>query len=525
MSEPSPVQTVVVAGDVTADWYSIAVPPVQSPQDGTPDLRPNWQQSAGTRFVVRPGGALLLADLVAAATGRPVLTHARDAAAEPNLASGCLHSHADLALFPVRRKEPKADKVYRVLRWGGFSSPPQGLPKPPPVENDDASAGIVVLNDAGNGFRDTPEAWPAAIRDPNAKPWVVLKMHAPLFQGNLWEHLVKHHGERLIVVLRPDDLRTVGVDLGRVFPRERTAIEFVRQISSRPTLAGLTGCAHLLVMFGLDGAIDCQPGALSPATLHYDPASSDDGYARGFPGWMVGCTSAFVAGVVSGLVAGDALANGISRGLHAARRLLRQGFGADPSQFAQTVASLFGADESGEARFVPVDIPADDKALADRELLAQVREQLGRAVHKQFLDNQRGKRAADAPEMQPWEQLREHLKESNRQQADDIPNKLRAIGCGFEPVPEGKEPEPFTFTDDELKAMARLEHERWNQERLSAGWRLGPSKDAEAKITPYLVPFDELSPEVQEWDLDAVRAIPDLVRRAGFNIHRLRWEL
>jgi hypothetical protein len=126
--------------------------------------------------------------------------------------------------------------------------------------------------------------------------------------------------------------------------------------------------------------------------------------------------------------------------------------------------------------------------------------------------------------MQPWDLLREDLKESNRQQADDIPNKLRAVGCGFEPPPQGKEPELFAFMVEEMNVMARLEHERWTQERLREGWRLGEKKISEAKITPYLIPFDELPPDVQKWDLDAVRAIPDLVRRAGFNIYRLRKE-
>ncbi len=73
-----------------------------------------------------------------------------------------------------------------------------------------------------------------------------------------------------------------------------------------------------------------------------------------------------------------------------------------------------------------------------------------------------------------------------------------------------------------LDKMARLEHERWNQEKLRAGWRLGPVKDNAAKITPYLVPFDELDPEVQKWDVDAVKVIPGLLKRAGFQIFRFR---
>jgi hypothetical protein len=150
------------------------------------------------------------------------------------------------------------------------------------------------------------------------------------------------------------------------------------------------------------------------------------------------------------------------------------------------------------------------------------REDLGRAAHACFLDNQRGKRPETDDSMRPWEDLREELKESNRKQADNIPNKVRAVGCGFETMPAGEQAGQFEFTEDEIKVMARLEHDRWNQERLREGWRLGPKKNNDERITPYLVPFDELDSETQKWDVEAVGAIPDLVKQAGFRIYRLK---
>jgi hypothetical protein len=153
-----------------------------------------------------------------------------------------------------------------------------------------------------------------------------------------------------------------------------------------------------------------------------------------------------------------------------------------------------------------------------------MREKVGRAIHERFLEEQKDRRPADVREVKPWHELDEDLKESNRQQADDIPNKLDAIGCVFEPLRPGEELRPFRFADDELNIMARLEHERWNKERLRAGWRLGPTRDNQARTTPYLVPFDELSPEVQKLDVEAVMSIPDILKRAGFQIYRLRRE-
>jgi hypothetical protein len=124
--------------------------------------------------------------------------------------------------------------------------------------------------------------------------------------------------------------------------------------------------------------------------------------------------------------------------------------------------------------------------------------------------------------MRLWAELREELKESNRKQADDIPNKLRAVGCGFETMPAGETAQPIRIHRDEVKVMARLEHDRWNQERLREGWRLGPKKNNDEGITPYMVPFDDLDAETQKWNVEAVRAIPDLVKRAGFRIYRLK---
>jgi hypothetical protein len=851
MPEPTAAKSIVVAGDVAVDWFSLVVPPLPSPREGAADARQNWQRREGARFVVRPGGAFLLARLVEAASGRRVLAPMLEQASMPTLDSGYLRSHADVELVAASKSQPKP-KVHRVVRWCGFAAPTKEAHTIPGVAHDDPAAAIVVLDDAGNGFRDHREAWPLAIRDAKATPQVVLKMHAPLFEGALWEFLLNHHGERLTVVLLPDDLRAAGVKLGRGLSWERTALDFVWQMSAHPMLMSLSRCAQVVVMFGLDGAAVYQPGSEDPTTLTYDPANIEGGYADGLAGAMVGTTSAFVAGVVGALAnPDDSLADGIAAGLHAGRRLLRQGFGEDPGKFDPAHAGLYDEGGQDETNFDSVAVPTDSKTLeapeqwsilrekaecgfeetayalvregADRALrgipvgvfghfrtvdrdeiegfravknllseyiadprpprplsvavfgppgagksfgvnevakavgagdiqkvefnvsqfsapedlvralhkvrdvvlvgklplvffdefdssfgseplgwlkyflapmqdgrfkdgeadhpigkaifvfaggtshrfgdfarvvaspdetqafarrkgpdfvsrlrgfidiadlnpgvdggdvyllrralvlrsmfefkerckaiveggsvhvdpgvlraliktplykhrarsleaiidmsmlggrrsfeqaslpppdqldlhvdadsflrlvardalLGSMREKLGRAVHERFLEEQKDKRAADAREMQPWDKLAEDLRESNRQQADDIPNKLRAVGCGFEPAPAGKAAELFTFTDEEINVMARLEHERWNQEKLRAGWRYGEKKDNAAKTTPYLVEFDKLSPEVQRYDVDAVKGIPDLLRRAGFRIYRFRRE-
>ena len=45
-----------------------------------------------------------------------------------------------------------------------------------------------------------------------------------------------------------------------------------------------------------------------------------------------------------------------------------------------------------------------------------------------------------------------------------------------------------------------MEHDRWNDERRKAGWKLGAKKDTDNKITPYLVSWDELAEDIREYD-------------------------
>lgn len=145
-------------------------------------------------------------------------------------------------------------------------------------------------------------------------------------------------------------------------------------------------------------------------------------------------------------------------------------------------------------------------------------ERIARGIHERYLKHQQGRKPETDPAMQPWEQLPESLKQSNRAQAADIEQKLRAIGCGIGPA--SREPAAMSFRPEELERLAVLEHERWVAERRAAGWAPGPVKDVERKLTPYLILWEELTEEIREYDREAVRAIPELLAEAGFEIRR-----
>jgi len=144
---------------------------------------------------------------------------------------------------------------------------------------------------------------------------------------------------------------------------------------------------------------------------------------------------------------------------------------------------------------------------------------LARAIHDDYAARRRaeGRDPSDRA-LASWEELDEDLRESNRQQADHILIKLRTAGWVQAPRSDPR-PALDRFADPEVELLARMEHRRWNAERILAGWKRGP-RDLDAKISPYLCEWEELPDEVREYDRSSVRAIPGLLDRIGMKAVR-----
>jgi hypothetical protein len=118
-----------------------------------------------------------------------------------------------------------------------------------------------------------------------------------------------------------------------------------------------------------------------------------------------------------------------------------------------------------------------------------------------------------------WENLSTFYKDSNIQAADHIYNKLKAVGCSIHRVKENKT-RLISFTDEEIEIMSRMEHGRWNAERIKKGWRWGEIRDEEKKEHPCLVSWAELSDEIKALDRNQVREIPSALAAIGLEIRR-----
>ena len=151
-------------------------------------------------------------------------------------------------------------------------------------------------------------------------------------------------------------------------------------------------------------------------------------------------------------------------------------------------------------------------------------EVLARAMHENYVREQRAKGDGPAsnPSLVSWDEADESLKASNRRFAEGIGEKLEAAGCTLRPAPPGESSPSFRFTDREVEELARLEHDRWMSDLLRDGWRRGAAKDPARKEHPLLVGWSELSEDDRDKDRDAVRSLPSMLLRAGFEIQRVR---
>ena len=129
----------------------------------------------------------------------------------------------------------------------------------------------------------------------------------------------------------------------------------------------------------------------------------------------------------------------------------------------------------------------------------------------------------DDRSMRDWDELSPELVESTRAQADDIPRKLRALGCFMLEGQERSEPlvRVPEFSVEELDMLSEMEHERFNAERLQRQWRMGP-RNSKQRTTPFLVPWRDLTQEWKDVDRVMVECVPRVLEGAGWRIYRMR---
>ena len=168
---------------------------------------------------------------------------------------------------------------------------------------------ILILDDAGFTFRNSPGSWQLPA-DPSTGPkWIILKMSRPVCRGGLWQAL-KPFQDRLIVVVSAAELRQEAAAISAGLSWERTVEDFAAAMNSDPVLMQLRNCRHLIVNFSADGALwidnNNRPAAGNPSALGseliYDADSIEGQWSEQSQGEVFGYMSCMVAAISAELV-------------------------------------------------------------------------------------------------------------------------------------------------------------------------------------------------------------------------------
>ena len=213
--------SVVVDGDVTVDW----------------NLAHGWRGDEvighdDIRAYHQAGGAALLAELVAQVAGRSrqVIEVARPP--DPDEASpDDPRVHHSWALWSRAPRAVPAGgwNACLVSRAQPATRPRNGWKRTPPAWSCWMTPGSASVTGRTAGLPPSPA-------DPG--PWVLVKMSAPVAAGALWEHLLRWHRDRLVVVVRVEDLRRSQVQISRGLSWERTTQDLAWELPTTPMSAG-----------------------------------------------------------------------------------------------------------------------------------------------------------------------------------------------------------------------------------------------------------------------------------------------
>ena len=162
------------------------------------------------------------------------------------------------------------------------------------------------------------------------------------------------------------------------------------------------------------------------------------------------------------------------------------------------------------------------------ELEGDLLEKLAVAAHEVFCEGlkQRGYRYGTETgneqkthsSLLPYEELPEDEKEQNRRNVRDIANKLSHAGYLMHPARSHEH--PFNFPGEDLEILSRMEHERWMDDKLNAGWQYAAKTDKAKKLHKALVPWEVLPEDLKETDREMVRDIPRILARAGYAVEK-----
>ncbi len=336
-NESSRKKKAVVSGDLAIDW-NVALTTNASDNIHNPE---KWKDTGAIAHMQYGGSALLASIIKSIALDLEKESQQAWEIFDVDVNQNCLaphqknyhHSHAIWHYyappFPAWRVKEflgiSKGNMEQVARWHKINEEP-------------CQADLVVLDDADLGFRDCKELWPKAILELHPSTWILLKIARPIACGALWDYLLEHFADRLIVVMSANDLRRTEVQISRELSWERTSRDLYWELTHNPKVNSLSQCAHIIVSFDTAGAFHlsknsskngAQGKELYQAALFFDPLIVEGMWSQQFPGGMIGYTSCLTAGIANQLMldpSSPSIDKGIQSGLSAMRMLHQKGY-------------------------------------------------------------------------------------------------------------------------------------------------------------------------------------------------------
>jgi hypothetical protein len=148
-----------------------------------------------------------------------------------------------------------------------------------------------------------------------------------------------------------------------------------------------------------------------------------------------------------------------------------------------------------------------EESFTQEALISEKMDDLAKIIHQDYYDGLKEKNPAKASH-QPWELLPVDFKNQNREQADHLFVKLRALGGKASAIEKIK-----NIDHDSLELLSEMEHNRWWAHMALSGWRLAEKRDDKRKFHTDLKPYDELSDEVKQYDRNTILNIPKLIEK------------
>ncbi len=199
---------------------------------------------------------------------------------------------------------------------------------------------------------------------------------------------------------------------------------------------------------------------------------------------------------------------------------------------------------SGVKRFTPSCLPMEEqlnlhldaedfrRKLQFEQIMGDVVERYAEIAHAHFREQHESEirlsdrteaeiqKELEAPEMAPWDELDEFYREGYRSRIRYLGERLVSyqVSIGLRPVLPNTADAISELYGPTLELLAEIEHERWMRDKKAEGWRPG-KLDRELKLTPELVPYDELDEETREMIRKSLRALPANLNAVGYELY------